>query len=393
MSETAAAGAGSWGKRPFTTGIESSGAHPVEFRFSPARNGNRRLFVVFANFAAPQDYGFSNGVLDELGANVLWIRDQFEGQRSYYLCKDMDFSLERSVQALIGNVMKALDLTPDDCTLMGVSKGGSAALYFGLTYGYRDVIAIAPQFAVGTYVHEIHPKVARFMTGGTPAPEAVRRLDALLPGTVRATAHKDTNVYLVSSVQDEQYTTQVEPFIGLFDDYDNFNFILSDSPFIADHTEVTRRNLPAVMGIAALLAEGVAPRLGQVRNGFEEPGRDTSGIDAFLTSTPLVREGFPAPTIVAPAPGRTVSDGAAIRFEGTAPGAVRVSLWEDGTFLANRPVGADGSWSWSPATLWGEGPHTVRVYAVDARGLQSPRTACGFRVAAGAGAAAQAAAA
>src|SRR5688572_14333623 len=103
--------------RHIFTGVETSGEIPVEYRFSHSRNGNRHLVVVFANFTAPGEYGWSNGVLDKLRSNILWIRDLFDGANSYYLCKGMDFSLERSVVGLISRVMNALSLTPDDCTM------------------------------------------------------------------------------------------------------------------------------------------------------------------------------------------------------------------------------------------------------------------------------------
>src|SRR3954468_18136748 len=118
--------------RQVIQGIDASGGRPVEYRFSHAKNGNRHLTVVFANIFAPDDYGWATGVLDNLRSNILWIRDRFDGKNTYYLCHGMDFSVERSVIGLISTVVESLGLTPGDVTLWGSSKGGSAALYFGL---------------------------------------------------------------------------------------------------------------------------------------------------------------------------------------------------------------------------------------------------------------------
>ncbi|UXX95875.1 hypothetical protein N7U49_35875 [Streptomyces sp. AD2-2] len=306
--------------RQLLTGIEAAGAYPVEYRFAHAQKGNRHLVVVFANFSAPGDYGWSNGVFDKLRANILWIRDSFEGNRSYYLCKEMDFGLEQSVVTLISNVMKSLDLTTESVTLWGGSKGGSAALYFGLKYGFRNIVAIAPQFSIGTYVKNVHPGVARFMLGDGVPEENVRIVDALVPDLVRSGVNRAANVYLVSSPQDDQYPTQVEPFLGLFQHYENFNFVFSDSPHIADHTQIAGRNVPMLMGIANLLIDGIAPRLGFVGNGFEEPDRDRSAIDSYLAATSMVRgEEFPPPTVTTPAPGTEIPRDA-VRLTGHAPG-------------------------------------------------------------------------
>ncbi|QBJ92858.1 hypothetical protein D0Z67_22960 [Streptomyces seoulensis] len=355
------------------TGIESSGTFPVEYRFTPAAKGNRHLVVVFANFAAPQDYGWSNGVFDKLRANVLWIRDKFDDHRSYYLCRDMDFSLERSVLALISNVMRALELTPDSVTLWGSSKGGSAALHFGLKYGFRNIVAIAPQFAIGTYVRDVHPGVARFMLGESVPEENVRALDALIPDLLRAGANHTANIYVVSAAQDDQYPTQIEPYLGLLRNYANFNLVFSDSPHIADHTQVAGRNVPLLMGLVNFLIDGIAPRLGLVRNGFEEPDRDTSVLSSYLSATAMVRGAeFPPPVVLAPSPDEQLHQ-EAVHFSGHAPGAARVSVWEHGKYIGQCDVGPDGSWSWELGRAWSLGKHPVKLYAVDAYGYQSKR--------------------
>ncbi|MBA2947667.1 hypothetical protein [Streptomyces himalayensis] len=364
--------------RQLLSGIDASGTFPVEYRFAHAKNGNRHLVVVFANFSAPQDYGWSNGVFDNVRANILWIRDRFDGMNSYYLCKEMDFSLERSVATLIFNVMKALELTPDDVTMWGGSKGGSAALYFGLRYGFRNIVSIVPQFLVGTYVNRVHPKVARFMLGEGVPEENVRIMDAILPDLVRSETNRGANIYLLSSPQDEQYKEQVEPFLGLFQRYENFNFIYSESPFITDHTQVTRRNVPALMGIVNLLADGTPPRLGYVRNGYEEPDRDRSAITSYLASTSVVRgPEFPPPVVTAPSFQEEVRRDA-VRFTGYARGAVRVIVWEHGKYLGQTDVAADGSWSWELGRAWSKGKHPVKIYAVDSAGFQTERTEVNF---------------
>ncbi|MGW3738100.1 hypothetical protein [Streptomyces sp. NPDC005148] len=359
------------------SGIEASGKYPVQYRFAHAKKGNRHLVVVFANFAAPDDYGWSNGVFDKLRSNILWIRDQFDGQNSYYLCKGMDFELERSVITLISNVMNSLGLTPDQCTMWGGSKGGSAALYFGLKYGFRNIVSIVPQFMIGTYL-EKHPSVAEFMMGQVTETN-IRVLDNAIPELVRAGANRGANIYVLSSPQDEQYPVQVEPFLGLFNGYENFNFIFSDSPFISDHTQVTRRNVPMLMGLINFLIDGMAPRLSFVGNGHEQPDADRSAIDGYLKATSQVRSSFPAPMVFTPSPGQQVHT-PTVQFTGSAPGAVRVSIWEHGKFLGSPKAAPDGSWSWELGRPWSKGQHAVRMFAVDTTGFASPATEVAFTV-------------
>ncbi|MFF9485286.1 hypothetical protein [Streptomyces sp. NPDC014676] len=374
MSDAAAKG------RQTVQGIDTSGPCPVEYRFAHARNGNRHLTVVFANIFAPDDYGWATGVFDSLRSNILWIRDLFDGQNTYYLCKGMDFSVERSVIGLISKVMTSLGLTPGDVTLWGSSKGGSAALYFGLRYGFRNIVASVPQLRIGTFVRDVYPQVGRHMLGETMPDDNVGVLDAVLPDLLTSGANPEANIYMVSSPQDEQYSTQVEPFLGLLQRYRNFNFVFSESPLITGHGKVTQRNTPPLLGIAYLLVEGIAPRLGLTRHGYEEPDADKSGIEAYLKSTSVVQESFAAPVVTLPE-ARAVLPPEAVRFTGYAPGAVRVSIWQNGKYLASAPVGADGGWVWDRGSQWSTGDHMVRLFAVDPDGYQSERTDVRFTVA------------
>ncbi|MFJ1791424.1 hypothetical protein [Kitasatospora griseola] len=354
--------------RPVVEGRDESGPVPVEYRFSHARSGTRHLVVVFANFSAPQEYGFSNGVLDQVRANILWIRDLFDGGNAYYLCKDMDFGVERSVAALIAGFVHALGLTADQVTMFGGSKGGTAALQFALRHGYGNALAVVPQFRIGTALRERRPAAAALMMGQA-TPEKVAALDAIMPELVAATPHRHTNVYLVTSPQDEHYTRQVAPYVELFRDYPNFNLVFNDSPLITGHDTVTARTLPPVMGLLNLLVAGIAPRLGHVRTGGEQPDRDTSAIDELLAGT----ERFPRPRVDHPAPGATVP-GHAVAVAGYAPGAARVSIWLNGKYMGSAQTDADGRWERRFSRPWEAGEYTLKLFGVTDDGEQSPRT-------------------
>ncbi|MFF5444227.1 hypothetical protein [Streptomyces sp. NPDC012888] len=356
--------------RPTVTGIDSSGPVPVEYRFAHARNDNRHLVVVFANYTAPQEYGWSTGTLDQVRANILWIRDLFDGANSYYLCKGMDFSLEQSVAAVIHRVMNSLGLTPEQVTMFGSSKGGTAAMFFGLKYGFGNVVSSVPMLRVGTSARARVPAAAKLMMGEVND-ENTAIIDRVLPDTIR-NGNRSTNIYLLSSPNDEHFAEQLEPYLPLFQGYPNFNFIYNVSPLITRHPEVTLRCLPFMVGLLHQLVEGVTPRFGSATTRPEEPGRDKSGIEGYLKQTSLINDSVPQPMVTYPEANARVP-AAGLVLSGVAPGAVRVSLWENGKHIGSAPVAGDGTWRWQPERQMSIGRHAIRLFSADGANRQSTR--------------------
>ncbi|MGW1026518.1 hypothetical protein ACWD4J_22955 [Streptomyces sp. NPDC002577] len=241
----------------------------MEYRFRAAEGDVRHLIVVFSGFAAPNGYHFAGKSLNGLRANVLWIRDEFDGHYSYYMCRAMNFDIEAAVVGLIEGTMAQLGLTRDQVSLLGVSKGGSAALYFGLKYGYRNIVTVVPQFLIGSYVRD-RTETGRYMLGEDMPQMHVDMLDSAVPELLKSYGGQGHNIYLFTSGADEQYETEINPHLQLFWACANFNLIRTNSQLVRQHGEVSGYNLPLVCGILSALADWAEPRLGFVENGYAQ---------------------------------------------------------------------------------------------------------------------------
>ncbi|MGW6244227.1 accessory Sec system protein Asp2 [Streptomyces roseolus] len=269
MNESIPVTAENWAavdRRALQTGTDTSGPVPVEYRFRPGDADNRHLIVVFSGFAAPGGYHFAGRSLNDLRANVLWIRDHFDEHYSYYMCRDMTFDIEASVLALIERTVAGLGLTRDQVSLLGVSKGGSAALYYGLKYGYRNIVSVVPQFLIGDYVRD-RANTGRYMLGQDMHQVHVDALNAAIPDMLKARGGEGHHIYLFTSEADEQYPVEIEPHLQLFWNCPGFNLIRTRSELVREHGEVSGYNLPLISSVLHALGEGAAPHLGFVENG------------------------------------------------------------------------------------------------------------------------------
>lgn len=241
---------------------------PVSYKLKPADQDRRHLLVVFSGFGSPVEavYNFAGRSAASCRSTILWIKDDFDGACGYYLCQKMDFSIEEAVIALIEKVMFDLRLCRSQCTLLGFSKGGSAALYFGIKYDFSNIIAAAPQIKIGSFVAKEFPRTANKMVS-SDVEKDLTTLDSLIPSLIRSDLTSSRNIYLITSYQDTLYESEIKPFINEFNRYQNFNLVCTRSSLVWHHNVVNRYNIPIILSIIYANAEGAFPKFGRVVNG------------------------------------------------------------------------------------------------------------------------------
>ena len=253
----------------------------VFYKFRPSMDDRKHLIVIFSGFRSFGSYDFGGNTTSMLKSNILWIEDRFDNSFAYYMCLQGESWVEDAVHSLISGVQSELFLTNDETSVAGFSKGGSAALYYGLKYGYKNVLATVPQLRIGTYVKNNWPKVlAAMVKHNTEAGTAA--LDDILPALIRKSKFKRrVNIYLFSSMEDKDHKVQVGPYLRLLNKYRYFNYVLTSSPMVKEHDKVTRYNVPMILSLFGMFGENVSPRIGSVGNGLD------SMRDGILESSPV----------------------------------------------------------------------------------------------------------
>ena len=241
---------------------------PIKYRFRQATYDCQHLLIVMSGFNIPDAtmYDFSHA-LDNCRSAILWIKDDFENFPAYYLCNNMRFDIEQGVNLLIKGVIDFVK--PNSVTILGGSKGGTAALYFGTKLNIKNIISAVPQFNIGSYVAQGYwEEVGKKMMGSINE-RNTKLLDEYLPGALHKDKRKDKNIYLFTSPADKQFVTEIQPNLNILSAYENFNLIESKSIYVKEHNQVTRYNLTLILSLIYQLENGITPRLGCVRNGAD----------------------------------------------------------------------------------------------------------------------------
>ena len=174
--------------------------------------------VLIVGFQAFHDKGARYNYVSPLAgiqANRLYIKDDFvERCGDYYLGRDNRYHIERAVFALIDKIKE--ETCARKMIFIGSSKGGYAAVNFGIAYEGAVIIVAAPQYHLGTYMHD----TKKFNRGledivSLPVtPEKIAYLDQRLPNKIAKDPFGNTQkAYIHCSVNEVTYEEHVKDLI------------------------------------------------------------------------------------------------------------------------------------------------------------------------------------
>ncbi|OZG61714.1 EpsK [Bifidobacterium myosotis] len=188
----------------------------LKYMYQPCK-GSDRLLVVFSactRAGIPARYNYMR-TLKDVSVNKLFILDDFgeDHRGGYYLGAYPQFEMEQATKALIDMFLKRSELRK--VCFGGSSKGGWAALDFGMQYAGRglgaEIIAGAPQFWLGRYLNAPANAVTlRGIAAGHDHDEVTRVLDGhLLARIEQRVPDKAQTVFLHYSTEEHTYADHI----------------------------------------------------------------------------------------------------------------------------------------------------------------------------------------
>jgi hypothetical protein len=153
-----------------------------------------------------------NRTIKKFPVNKLFILDDFgyDHRGAYYLGHNNDFKIQELVIKLIKMVKKQLNIR--QTVYVGSSKGGYAALYFGLPDPKSIIIAGAPQYKLGNYLNAgIYIKnCLEYIVGNKVTDEKIEMLNNLLRDRILSCKNNRNKVYLHFSKVEHTYRDHIK---------------------------------------------------------------------------------------------------------------------------------------------------------------------------------------
>lgn len=167
-------------------------------------NGNR-LIVVFSAFGGEKPRYNYIRTLRSIKDNKVFILDDFGYKGSYYLMEGGCDGPKR----LVTDFLRELTKKYDSIITLGSSKGGTAALYYGLEIGANQVMAGACQYYISDYLNvPDRYKVLEAMGGDNK--DSYDILNKEVYNQIKRHTHSLTHIKLLYSKSEHTYEEHIK---------------------------------------------------------------------------------------------------------------------------------------------------------------------------------------
>lgn len=185
-----------------------------KYLYIPNKN-SKDLVVVFSGFTGEKPKYNYVMTLNKIPINKLFILDNYGYKGCYYLMSEGSRHTEHCTSHIIEMIRNSNSIKK--VITAGSSKGGSAALYFGLKHNADIIISAACQYYIGTYlVREKHRKILDAMLCAPNSPNynleaSVKELDETI---YHALDNYNNNIInLFYSDVELTYERQIKPLV------------------------------------------------------------------------------------------------------------------------------------------------------------------------------------
>lgn len=173
--------------------------------------------------------------LKKYKVNKLFILDNygFDSRGAYYLGQNGKFDIEKVVEELIEKIKR--ETNSNECIFLGSSKGGYAALYFGMNFNNSKIIVGAPQYFLGNYLKgDANQHILEYIMGDK-SDESINYLNKLLHKKITSSINR-YSIYIHCSKEEHTYKNHISYLIE--DLKENSRYVETEILNYREHNEV-----------------------------------------------------------------------------------------------------------------------------------------------------------
>lgn len=215
--------------------FEISEQKKLRYVFQKNKN-SKNLIIVFSSCTRVGVKGRYNYIrtLKNTNCNKLFILDDFgyDSRGLFYLGEDNKFEISIAVKNLLKEIVTKNNI--ENSIYVGSSKGGYAALYFGLDNLNSTIIAGAPQYYLGFYLKDAKDDRRLNQICGNNEKD-ISALNNVIKGKINKN-HFEGKIYLHYSTEEHTFSEHIEDLLK--DLKGSKSIIETDEKKYKNHSEV-----------------------------------------------------------------------------------------------------------------------------------------------------------
>lgn len=199
-------------------------------------NASDTLMVVFSAFSTTdiRTYNYVRG-LKRIKFDKLYILDVWGYKGSYYLFENGEDYPKNETILLINNILKKKKYK--HIYTAGTSKGGTAAIFFGLELNASMIFAGACQYNLGTYLTlPEHTAIFRGMMGESAGKKEIETLNHIMQNQLLNHSNSNVVIHLIYSKNEITYKADI---VGLLEQLKKCKYnVIEKEYFFVNHADV-----------------------------------------------------------------------------------------------------------------------------------------------------------
>lgn len=173
-------------------------------------NNKDSLLICFSAFP-PTNMRLYNNIrgFSDLNVDRLYIADTWGYRGSYYLYEGGEDIPHQKTCALIENIIDKGQYK--NVYTAGTSKGGSAAIIYGLKYNASDIFAGACQYRIGKWLSSpLHNSIIDGMRGEIEREEFVEMMNKYMENVISQNKNSTSTIHIVYSKKENTYDIHIK---------------------------------------------------------------------------------------------------------------------------------------------------------------------------------------
>ena len=190
--------------------------HKNGVKYIYRNNGSDKLLVVFSGIGGDYNYRRS---LKNSSWDQLYIKDSWAKGLSYYLYEKGSNHPEVLTSDFINDFLFTRNYSK--IVSLGSSKGGSAALYYGIKHNFNEIVCGACQYKVGDYIAIFHKKDGYYplLMGNIPEEKGIGILNDKFENLLKNHSNGSTAIKLIYSTEEHTYDDHIKPLLCKLNEY------------------------------------------------------------------------------------------------------------------------------------------------------------------------------